>query len=331
MLRIGIISLFVLTMACSDSTGPSYIDYSKVSILDTVTGEISTEIDFGNAGISRMCISPDGSYLYIIQLWSGNDVVQFDCQTQSVTGGIDFGTGDLCLDVCLNDQGSELYVNYDGAIYIIDVPSLSVRDSVCSGIAGAGRIVHRPGTDLLYSEYYNSNHGIYVIDVAQCEVVDTLDYWASNLVFSESGNDLYVAEGTVIRRLDPDLGHQLASYNVNAGITDICLNSSSTTVFASWSSQNTDQGGVISLDYYSLLFQDSVDTEYHTGFLCYVPVRDNLYAGIHYYLAGDGVICFDLPDLNTVHQISISEGLQDMVADPSGDYVYCSIEYGVDN
>ncbi len=327
MLRIALISLFIFMLACSDSTGPSHPEYSMISIIDTSTGSISDEIDM-NAGISRMCISPDGSYLYVVQ-FSEDDIIQFDCLTHSVSGSLSLGPYDQCSDLCLNDQGNELYANYNDMVFIMDIPSLTIRDSVYSDtdIMGLYRMTHRPGTDLLYASFYRASNitGIYVIDVAQCEVVDTLDYWSSNIVFSETGNDLYISEGTVIKRLDPDSGYQLASFDVDETVSEICFDPVSNTVYASCLN-----GGVISLDGSSLSLQNSVNINYDISFLCHVPVKENLYLGIRSTLNADKIIALDLASLDIVNEISIPEGLQDMVVDPSGDYVYCSIEYAVD-
>jgi len=330
MLRVCLISIVIFMLACSDSTGPSYPEYSMISIIDTSTGVISDEIDMDAS--SRMCISPDGSYLYIAQYW-GDDIIQVDCITHSVSGSLSLlEPYDTCLDLCLNDQGNELYANYGGMIYIIDVPSLTVRDSVYSNIAGIYRMAHRPQTDLLYASFYISNSltGIYVIDLVQCEVVDTYDYWTSNLVFSETGNDLYISEGTSIKRLDPDLGYQLAYFNSNKPVNGICLDPVSNTVYVSWSNPYTIEGGVICLDGSTLSLQDSVNFNYAASFLCHVPDKENLYLGIRSASNVDKIMVLDLPGLDIINEISISEGLQDMVADPSGDYVYCSIEYAVD-
>ncbi|MCK5115382.1 MAG: hypothetical protein KAR44_02205 [Candidatus Aegiribacteria sp.] len=330
MLRVSLISIVVFMLACSDSTGPSHIEYSMISIIDTSSGAISDEIVMD--GSSRMCISPDGSYLYIAQYW-GDDIVQVDCLTHSVSGSLNFlEPYDFCSDLCLNDQGNELYARCGSRIFIIDVQSLTVRDSIYSDIPGIGRITHRPGTDLIYASFYISNSltGIYVIDVVQCEVVDTFDYWTSNLAFSETGNDLYISDGQTIKRLDPDLGTQLASYNVNENVSGICLDPVSNTVYASWHGFNSIGGGVVSMDGNSLSLQDSVTIDYGASFLCHLPVKDNLYLGIRSTLNGDKVMVLDLPGLDIVNEISIPEGLQHMVADPSGDYVYCSIEYAVD-
>ena len=73
-----------------------------------------------------------------------------------------------------------------------------------------------------------------------------------------------------------------------------------------------------------------MNINYNVSFLCHVPVKENLYLGISSTVNLDKIIVLDLPGLNVVNEISIPEGLQDMVADPSGDYVYCSIEYSVD-
>jgi DNA-binding beta-propeller fold protein YncE len=330
MLRIALISLFIFVLACSDSIGPSYNEYSKISIIDTSTGVISDEIDI-DAGITRMCISPDGSYLYVVQ-YSEDDIIQVNCLTRSVSGSLSLGAYDHCIDLCLNDQGNELYANYYDKIFIIDVPSLTTGDSVYSDIMGVGRITYRPGTDLLYASFYQAPGftGIYVIDVAQCEVVNTLDYWTSNLVFSETGNDLYINQEMVVKRVDPDLGYELASFNVNHMVSGICLDPSSNTVYVSWFDSENTEGGVISLDGSTLSLQDSVNINYGVSYLCHVPVKENLYLGIRNTLSGDKIIVLDLPSLNTINEINIPEGLKDMVADPSGDYVYCSIEYSVD-
>ncbi len=330
MLRVGLISIVVFMLACSDSTGPSYPEYSMIYIIDTGTGTISDEIDM-NAGISRMCIAPDGSYLYVVQ-YSEEDIIQVDCITHSVSGSLSLVAYDWCIDLCLNDQGNELYANYYSMIFIIDIPSLTVRDTVHSDIMGLFRMTHRPGTDLLYATCYHSSglNGIYVIDVAQCEVVDTLDYWPSNIVFSETGNDLYISDGQTIKRLDPDLGTQLASFNVNENVNGICIDPVSNTVYASWCGFNSTEGGVVSLDGSSLSLQNSVTIDYGASILCHLPVKDKLYLGIRSTLNGDKVVVLDLPGLDIVNEIIIPEGLVDMVADPSGDYVYISIEYAVD-
>ncbi|RKZ06770.1 hypothetical protein DRQ25_13170 [Candidatus Fermentibacteria bacterium] len=330
MLRVSLISIVVFMLACSGSTGPSYPEYSMIYIIDTGTGTISDEIDM-NAGISYISISPDGNYLYVVQ-YSEDDIVQVDCLTNSVSGSLSLGSYDWCIDLCLNDQGTELYANYGGMIFIVDVPSLTVRDSVYSDIAGVGRITHRPGTDLLYASFYQSSSltGIYVIDVAQCEVINTLDYRTSNIVFSETGNDLYISDETSIKRLDPDLGTQLASFDVNNAFSEICFDPVSNTVYASRSDPYSTERGVISLDGSSLLLQDSVNINYDVSIICHLPVKDNLYLGITSALNSDKVMVLDLPGLEIINEISVPEGLTDMVADPSGDYVYCSLEYAVD-
>lgn len=331
MLRAALIMMSILILACSDSTGPSYPEYSMIYVIDTGTGTISDEIDM-NAGISYISISPDGNYLYVVQ-YGADDIVQVDCQTNSVSGSLSLGPYDMCYYLCLNNQGTELYANYGGMIFLVDVPSLTVRDSVYSDIAGVIRMTHRPGTDLLYASFHNSPglSGIYVIDVAQCGVVDTLDYFTSSMVFSESGNDLYISDEQTIKRLDPDLGTQLASFNVNENVSGICIDPVSNTVYVSWSSFSSTEGGVISLDGSSLSLLDSVNVEYGAGHLCHLPVKDNLYLGTGSTSNSDRILVLDLPGLDTVNEIIIPEGLHDIVADPLGDFVYCSIDYAVDH
>ena len=329
MLRVCLISMVIFILACSDSTGPSYMEYSMISIIDTSTGVITDEIDMD--ACSRMCISRDGSYLYIAQYW-GN-IIQVDCNTHSVSGSLSLlEIYDSCLDLCLNDQGNELYANCYSKIFIIDVPSLVIRDSVFSDISGVIRIAHRPGTDLLYASFYQASSltGIYVIDIAQCEVVDTFNYRTSNLVFSETGNDLYISDETSIKRLDPDTGIQLASFNVNNAFPEICLDPVSNTIYVSWSALGSTEGGVICLDGITLSLQDSVNINNGASFLCHLPVKNNLYLGIRSSLNSDKIVVLDLPGLDIVNELNILEGLQDMVADPSGDYIYCSIGYSVD-
>ena len=329
-MRVCLISMVIFMLACSDSTGPSYTEYSMIYIIDTSTGAITDEIDM-NAGISRMCISPDGSYLYVVQ-YSEEDIVQVDCITRSVIGSLSLGPYDYCSDLCLNDQGNELYASYDGKIFIIDVPSLTIRDSIYSDVMGVYRMTYRPGTDLLYASFYQTSSlsGIYVIDIAQCEVISTLDHRTSNLVFSETGDDLYISDGTSIRRLDPDTGIQLASFNANENVSGICLDPVSNTVYGSWCGFSSTGGGVVSLDGNSLSLQNSVTIDYGASFLCHLPVKDNLYLGIRSTSNLNKIMVLDLPGLDIVNEISIPEGLEDMVVDSSGDYVYCSIEYTVD-
>ncbi|MCD4702637.1 MAG: hypothetical protein K8S24_12355, partial [Candidatus Aegiribacteria sp.] len=90
------------------------------------------------------------------------------------------------------------------------------------------------------------------------------------------------------------------------------------------------EGSVVSLDANTLSLQDSVSINYGVSFLCYVPVKENLYLGISSTANGDRIIVLDLPGLNIINEITVPECLMDMVSDPSGDYVYCSIDYSVD-
>ncbi len=67
-----------------------------------------------------MCISPDGSFLYVIQ-FAQDDILQVDCITHSVSGSLSLlEPYDYCSDLCLNDQGNELYALCGSKIFIID-------------------------------------------------------------------------------------------------------------------------------------------------------------------------------------------------------------------
>ena len=325
MYRIIILAFLVLILACSDPTGPSYLQYSRVSVIDTSTGSIIANIELTPTFNREICLTPDGRYAYIAA-WDGDNVIQIDCLSHSISGGLDFGTYRDCMDLCTNDQGSELYAISEDDLFIIDIPSLTIADTVQLNTPFALDISLRPDTDLVYISFFGDTlPGTLVIDVAQGEVVDTLSHMAMSPAFSESGNELYIADGTQLICLDPDTDEELASADLNNQITDICIVPGSNTMYVSWVSDYWTDGGVIALDRNTLAVTHSIDLAFPVKNLCYVSVLDILYIGCSGSSDDSSIMVVNLPGLDPLDDIQINPELLNMVSDPSGAYVYCNI------
>ena len=323
MYRIIVLTFLVLILACSDPTGPSYLQYSRVSVIDTSTGSIIANIELIPTLNRKISVTPDGRYAYVTSYY-GDNIIQIDCLSNSIIGGLDFGTYKHCSDLCLNEQGTELYAtSYD--LLIIDIPSLTITDTVQVNWPLIMDISLRPGTDLIYIGFVGIyEQGTLVIDVEQGEAVDTLSHVLMYPVFSETGNELYISDGTQLICIDPDTDEEIASTDIGNMITDICVIPGSNSIYVSWEI-NWVEGGVLALDRNTLAVTNSLDLGFEATHLCYIPGLDVLYIGYRADFHDDRIMVVELPGLVPSDEILINPYLMDIVSDPSGDYVYCNI------
>jgi outer membrane protein assembly factor BamB len=230
------------------------------------------------------------------------------------------------MDLCTNDQGTKLYAVSDADLFIVDIPSLTLADSVQLHTPITSDIALRPGTDLVYILFMGTSlSGTLVIDLAQGEVVDTLSHMAMYPAFSETGNELYISDGTQLICLDPDTDEEIASADLGKIITDICIVPGSNTMYVSWETSLVAEGGVLALDRNTLAVTNTLDLAFAVRHLCYIPVLDILYIGISSGFYDSRIMVVDLPDLVQSDEIVINPWLMDMVSDTSGDYAYCNI------
>ena len=333
MLRLFILFAVILLSCCSSSTGPSYGNYSKITVIDTQTGSIESEIDLHESGVYRIAISPDGSYLYAMQYWR-DDVIKIDCASLTVTDSLDIQGYDWMITLCLNSAGSRLCAVFDNDLYFLGTDPLAITDSVTSITQGIDEALFQPGSELVYcafNEIGQGYGGFVVADAAQGVVADTLElgFNFSEPVFSVSGSDLYVLSGNSIRRLDPNTGTQLAEYDHVEILTDISVNTSTDVVHVSWAEFEGDMGGVLSLDASTLSPLDSLSIDEGIYGLCHVPSINYLYAD---YISGGEqyLLVIDETVMEELYSIHIPDGLRDMAADPSGQRLYCSVDRNVD-
>jgi len=324
MFRVIILSILLLALACGSSTGPSGVYRSQVSIISTSTGSVVADIEL-NAGFCRSIhVSSDGGYAYLPSQGDAA-VIQIDCTSQSVIGTLDLGSSTYYQDLCLNNQGTELYALTSEMLFIVDIPSLIVTDSIELGWSSSYLVtVQRPGTNLVYLSGPSSP--TLVADVKLCEMVDTLSHYSMNMVFSESGNELYISESRNLVCIDPDTDQEIMSLDTGILINDICSHSGSGLLYVSCFQSDgvTIESAVFSVNRNTFNVVDSLDTPDGASNICYVPGQNQLY--IESYGEFD-IIVADLPGLDPVGGIDIDTGLNDMAADPSGDFVYCSIYY----
>jgi DNA-binding beta-propeller fold protein YncE len=321
-----LLSFLLLVLACSDSTGPSFVQYSQVSVINTSTGSIVTDIELNTLN-RDICVTPDGRYAYVASYYADH-VIQIDCLSYSVSS-LDLGSSKHCLDLCLNDQGTELYAISLDELFVVDIPSMTITDTVGVNMPLGMDVSHRPGTDLVYVSIYYPLQGTLVIDVEQGEVVDTLSHASPmNPVFSETGNELYFSNGTLLICLDPDTGDEIVSEDLGNEISDICLVPGSNTMYASWwVFPGLSEGGVLALDRNTLAVTNSLDLASRPTRLCHVPVLDLLYVGTCDVTYDERITVVDLPGLNPAGEIEIAPGIVGMAPGPSGNFVYCSIYF----
>lgn len=325
MSRVTVLIFLFLIFACSDPTGPSFLQYSRVSIIDTSTGSIVANIEMNPTLNRKISVTPDGRYAYVTS-YDGDNIIQIDCLSNTISGGLDFGYYEHCLDLCMNDHGTELYATSYDELFIIDIPSLTVTDTVQINWPCIMDVSLRPGTGLVYIWIAGMYEvGTVVIDVEQGEVVDTLSHEAIHPVFSETGNELYISDYTQLICLDPDTDEEIASADLDKVITDICIVPGSNTMYVSWETSLAAEGGVLALDRNTLAVTNSLDLAFAATHLCHVPVLNILYIGISSGIYDSKIMVVDLPGLILSDDIEINPWLMDMAADLSGDYVYCNI------
>jgi len=334
MFRQLILCTIILFCCCSTSTGPSYGNYSKITVIDTQTGSIESEIDLHESGVYRIAISPDGNYLYAMQYWS-DDVIKIDCASLTVTDSLDIQEYDWIITLCLNSAGDRLCAVLDNDLYFLGTDPLAITDTVTSITQGIDDALFQPGSELVFCAFNEiggqGNGGFVVADAVQAAVVDTLElgFNFSEPVFSASGNDIYILTGNSIRRLDPNTGTLLAQYYYDDILTDISVNPTTDVVYVSWAEFEGDLGGVLSLDASTLAPLDSLEIDEGIYGLCHVASINYLYAD--YTSGGDQyLLVIDEIGLEELYSIHISDGLRDMAADPSGQRLYCSVDRNVD-
>lgn len=144
MFRTIVLSLIFIIFACSDSTtGSSFSQYSRVSVISTATGSIVANIEMNPTLNRRIKVTPDGRYAYVTS-YDGDNIIQIDCLSSSISGGLDFGLYKHCMDLCLNDQGTGLcyvpvldilYIGianglFESGIMVVDLPGLVPSDEI---------------------------------------------------------------------------------------------------------------------------------------------------------------------------------------------------------
>ncbi|MCD4775765.1 MAG: hypothetical protein K8S15_06900 [Candidatus Aegiribacteria sp.] len=325
MLRLTIFAFILLILACSDSTGPSFSQYSRVSVVNTSTGSIVANIELDPTFHRDIIISPDGRYTYINSS-EGDNIIQIDCLSNSISGGLDLGGHNYYLGLCMNSLGTELYTTFEGELFIIDSPSLAITDTVQLNCTMTLDMAYRSGTDLVYILFLRtSGPGTLVVDVEQGEVVDTLSHAAFSPVFSENGNELYISDSSnQLICIDPDTDKEIASADIGNYITDICVVPASDNIYVSWKNFPAE-GGVLALDRNTLEVTNSIGMSFEADNLCYVPVLNLLYAGISSGRYDNRIMVVDLPGFVPSDEIKISNWLVNMASAPSGDFVYCNI------
>jgi hypothetical protein len=329
MFRYLALSAIMLILACGGSTGPSIIDISKVSVIETSNNSVETNIDL-NCFNSEIHMDTAGEYAYVLSSY-GNHVIQIDCQRQIVSSELDLGQHIYqCSGICLNDEGSELYamVLAEG-IYIVDIPSLSLVDSIEVDITSPYEMVHRPGTDLVYISLDANPNGTIVIDTELGMVVDTLPFVSYDLVFSQSAliDELYISDGTFLRCLDPDTGEDIVSVDTGHLINDVIFPVTGSDLYVSWGTVNPwDDGGIGTYDCFSLAQTRSIDLSAPVTHLCKVSNPSRIYARLEFgWYQNSILVLLDDPDLQVMDEFAIDPNLVDWAVDPTGAYVFCSI------
>jgi DNA-binding beta-propeller fold protein YncE len=318
-----VLVMLVLLTACGDVTGPLTIDVHRVVVIDSYSGQRPYEIDVDEGNRQVYC-APDGAYAYVPCIEPGPDITVLDCVLFEVARTITLdGT---VMNLCLDDTGSELYCISDCALWVVSVPSGAVADSILVPGNCGSDIAHRPGTDLVYASAFFSD-SLVVIDTSPLEIDTAYSVTADKLFIPPDGSVLYFTNGTELGALDPDDGTILGTVDIGEIITGICAVPGSGYIYVSWSSLQSDTGGVLEIDAATLATAQSLDLGYPAEAVCYVPAVGQLYVGIEKE-TNCAVAAVDLPVMGLFGEIDLSTpGLQGLCTVPSGGYVLCSICY----
>lgn len=179
-------------------------DHGSVSVIDTVTNTVTTNIpaeDLADSG-DGVAVSPDGRRVYAT---SNNGVFVIDTVTNTTTATIPTKTRPL--DVAIRPDGRRLYVTSDArTVSVIDTAVNTIATTIPTTITRPGRMaVSLDGRHL----YVTSSHGlevngsVSVIDTATNAITTTIvvGILPDGVAVSPDGHYVYVANGGPINQL----------------------------------------------------------------------------------------------------------------------------------
>ncbi len=177
-----------LILACSDPTGPSFLQYSLVSVIETSTGSIIANIELSPA------FSETGNELYISDY---TQLICLDPDTDKEIASADLGK--MITDICIVPGSNTMYVSWEtlwveGGVIALDRTTLAVTNSIDLAFE-VDNLCYVPVLDILYVGYRADFHDdrIMVVDLPGLDPLDDIQINPNlvNMVSDPSGDHVY--------------------------------------------------------------------------------------------------------------------------------------------
>jgi YVTN family beta-propeller protein len=194
---IPLISNYALGLAVNPNGSKIYVADSLISVINTSTNTISSFINtnngIGTANPYGVCISKDGSKLFVAN-YGNNTATIINTATETILATINVGNNPMA--ICVNSDGSKVYVtNFsDSTVSVIDANSYSVLTTINVG-ANPNAICISPDDSKIYVSNMNGP-SVSVINSATNTVVSTITtiLRAQGISLSSDASKLYVMD-----------------------------------------------------------------------------------------------------------------------------------------
>ena len=141
---------------------------SRIMVIDTETkGQLSQIPDMAGLIIDGMQASPDGKYLYMADMGSGNLVI-VDLHDQNITKKIPCSQeGGTASDIALSPDGRHIYVSLESSdeLAVIDAGNLTLQKTMHMPINNSRSVVASPDGHYVYTTNYDDDKRISTVTV----------------------------------------------------------------------------------------------------------------------------------------------------------------------
>jgi gliding motility-associated-like protein len=185
------------TITATPATGgfayiPNNYDYT-VSVVNTVTNQVTATIQTGASGPNDVAFSPDQKTLYVSNSASSN-VTVINTATNTVTGYIAVGTGTQPYCMAVSADGSRLYLaNFgSGTVSVINTVNNTIISNIIVGTQPIGVLLSLDGSKLYVTNYASKT--ISIISTATNTVTSSISsgFGPYALCMSIDGSKIYV-------------------------------------------------------------------------------------------------------------------------------------------
>ncbi len=320
MKTIFIIAMFILMSGCGDSTGPFPILRHQLVVIDAATGGISETVNLEFYPDCESKISSDGDYIYI----TGTNLIKLNLNSMIVESELSMFSGSMAA-ADLSENDSLLFVlNSNAILHKITTVDMAIADTLAVDSFIFHSIETRPGTDLLYMA--TGNDEIHILNTAQMIFTDTLNIsfenYISDILFSDSGDEMYLFSGCSIYAYDPDTGDVIRSHTFPGSITlmEAPVGSSSLFIFRG----NMSESQIVELDRSTFTIIETSELSNNPSMIRYSESLRRLFL---YPTQDHNILVLDMPGFQPAGEVDVDDYVVEMVLSPTADRLCCFIYY----